>query len=266
MTTYGITGIYEDFGIQHLDCIMKIIDEDTMFVAKPPKDHPYYERIEKIIEQCFKKIKNYYGRPYRIVRFETDRYEGEELAAYSNSLILNNTVYVPMFGIDCDKQALESWRRVMPGYKVKGIEYHVSEEPESREPMSQLYQNIGWYAGDALHCRTRAVWNPDMLYISVNKVPYYADASEQKVEVIAENYGECAPIEKATLFYRSSEDKEWNRIPFAPTCILGRYEAVIPGALSGTKIEYFVKAEAESGEKAQRPMTAPQGYFEYIVK
>ena len=102
MASYGITDIYEDFGIQHLDCIMKFVDEDTIFVAEPPVDHPYYERIQNIVDTCFSKIKNYYGRSYRIVRFRTDRYNGDELAAYSNSLILNNTVYVPMFGMECD--------------------------------------------------------------------------------------------------------------------------------------------------------------------
>ncbi|HJB35407.1 MAG TPA: agmatine deiminase family protein [Candidatus Blautia merdipullorum] len=266
MTSYAITGIYEDFGIQHLDCIMKVIDEDTLFVAKPPADHPYYERIEKIVNECFSKVKNYYGRPFRIIRFDTDRYQGDELAAYSNSLILNKTVYVPMFGIECDKKALDSWRRVMPGYSVKGIEYHIADEPESQEPMSQLYENIGWYAGDALHCRTRAVWDPDMLYISVNKIPYYTDSESQKVEVIIKNYGKCDKVKKAELFYRVTGTEDWKNVPLRQTCILNRYEAEIPGTMPGTSIDYYIEAETETGNRAQRPITAPEGYFQYIVK
>ena len=171
-----------------------------------------------------------------------------------------------MFGIECDKKALDSWRRVMPGYSVKGIEYHIADEPQSQEPMSELYENIGWYAGDALHCRTRAVWDPDMLYISVNKIPYYTDSESQKVEVIIKNYGKCDKVKKAELFYRVTGTEDWKNVPLRQTCILNRYEAEIPGTMPGTSIDYYIEAETETGNRAQRPITAPEGYFQYIVK
>lgn len=266
MTSYGITGIYEDFGIQHLDCIMKIIDEDTMFVAKPPKDHPYYTRIQDIVDTCLSKVRNYYGRNYRIVRFDTDKYSGNELAAYSNSLILNDTIYVPMFGIDCDKKALESWGEVMPGYTVKGIEYRVEDEPESQEAMKQLYENIGWYSGDAVHCRTRAVWDPDMLYISVNKVPYFTDDTVQRVEAIITGCGKCGEVAESAVYWRKHNDMSWNCAELKKNSLADRYEANIPAMPAGTTVEYYIAAKTREGREAKRPMPAPKGYFQYIVK
>jgi Porphyromonas-type peptidyl-arginine deiminase len=66
-------------------------------------------------------------------------------AAYTNSLILNDHVYVPIVGgkfSDCDERALAVYRDAMPGHTIVGI----LGKPENP-----------WYGTDALHCRTRGV-------------------------------------------------------------------------------------------------------------
>ena len=259
MNTYAVTDQYEDFGIQHVDCIMKVVDEDTFLIAEPPKDHSYYNRIESIIDNTIKKIRNFYGKPYNIVRYKTNRYSGEHLAAYSNSLILNKTVYVPMFGIEEDKAALETWAQVLPGYVIKGIEFVVSDEPETQEGM--FYPEIGWDAGDALHCRTRAVWDPDMLFISIDKLSPKTKSGQNRIESIVVDYsGHGLEEGSAKLMWREKGTDTWNETPLKPTSVHDRFDACID-LKKGRKYEYYVTASNRAGTLASRPATAPVGFY-----
>ncbi|MDP4147678.1 MAG: agmatine deiminase family protein [Bacillota bacterium] len=66
-------------------------------------------------------------------------------AAYTNSLILNKHVYVPLAGsryAEYDEAALEVYRKALPDYTVHGI----IGKPEAP-----------WLGTDALHCRTHGV-------------------------------------------------------------------------------------------------------------
>lgn len=264
MNTYAITEQYEDYGIQHVDCIMKVVDEDTFLIAEPPQDHPYYDRIEAIINNTIRKMRNFYGKPYNIVRYKTNRYNGDELAAYANSLILNKTIYVPMFGIEEDAAALETWAKVLPGYEVKGIEYIVADEPETHEGM--FYPNIGWNAGDALHCRTRGVWDPDMLYISVDKAAPIVEAGKVRIGAIIVDYSNCGIVEDSTkLYWRVKGESAWNETLLEYTNTVEHYEAYID-VKADTEIEYYVTAASKCGTIACRPVPAPKGFFSFKVQ
>ncbi len=126
--SHHIISNFEMRGIQHIDCYMKLLDEERLLVMRTPIDHPDYEQYEGIIKHELSYLKNAYGRPYQILRLDTDRYYKDELAAYSNSLILNKVIYVPLFGISQDSIALEQWRNAMPGYTVKGFEFNINSE------------------------------------------------------------------------------------------------------------------------------------------
>lgn len=66
-------------------------------------------------------------------------------AAYTNSLILNDRVYVPVAGPahkDRDEAALAVYGKALPGYQVIGI----PSKPEAP-----------WLGTDALHCRTHGI-------------------------------------------------------------------------------------------------------------
>jgi agmatine deiminase len=107
--TYHILPNFEKRGIQHLDCLMKLLDEERILVAEPPTDHELYAVYENIVENELKKLKTVYGRPYQIIRLKTGRYDQEQLAAYTNSIIVNKTIYVPLFQIKEDGEALKTW-------------------------------------------------------------------------------------------------------------------------------------------------------------
>src|SRR5262249_47033409 len=72
-------------GIQHIDCLMKLLDEERILVKRAPPDHPDFANIERAV-QALSRLTNVHGRPYTILRIDTPRYKNDLLANYTNSL------------------------------------------------------------------------------------------------------------------------------------------------------------------------------------
>jgi hypothetical protein len=235
---------------------------------RPPVDHPAYAQYEGIITHELSHLTNAYGRPYQVFRLDTDRYEDDELAAYSNSLILNQTIYVPLFGIPQDSIALRQWADAMPGYKVKGFEFVLKKEPALRDQVHELYENIGWKSGDALHCRTRAIWDPEMIYISVNRIlSTVTKAKEYPLHVIIKDYSQSslAPV-NPLLKWRIKGKKEWKEIKLQLGGFPDQYVASIPGNQAGVTVEYYVTVQNKEGKTEHMPRVAPEGWFEFRIE
>lgn len=265
---YHLISNFEERGIQHIDCFMKLLDEERILVMRPPIGHPSYTVYENIVTNELSKLKNAYGRPYQILSLDTDTYYENQLAAYSNSLILNKTVYVPLFGIKQDSVAMAEWAAAMPGYKIKGFDYQINKEPTVSEEARQHYGNRGWNAGDALHCRTRAMWDPGMLYMSVDNIPAHVQAAhEYPVYVIIKAYSKAPLVnESLKLSWRSKGTTEWKEINLKQGAVTDQYVGTIPDAKSGTTIEYFVSAKDQSGRSEMMPRTAPDGWYEFSIQ
>jgi len=118
--------------IDHVDCWAKYLSSDTILIREVSKNHPQYNNVEKVV-QYFKNTKTSKGKPWTIARIWTDSDQ-----PYTNSLILNGEVFVPIVNSKDDEAALEVYRKAMPGYRVSGWEG-------------------SWESTDALHCRTRGI-------------------------------------------------------------------------------------------------------------
>ncbi|WP_432410530.1 agmatine deiminase family protein [Rasiella sp. SM2506] len=265
---YNIISNFEKRGIQHIDCLLKLIDEETILVAEPPEDHELFSVYNDIIEKELSKFKTAYGNPYTIKRIKTARWINERLAAYTNSLILNKTVYIPLFDIPQDAIALATWRDVMPGYTIKGFTYALDDEPFVTDEVKNHYRVYGWNDGDALHCRTRAIWNPDILFISVNTSNTEVDADQNhNVYATIIDYSKKGLVEDSSeLYWRIQGDTVWKTIILSNTKNEHHFFAEIPNQKSGTTIEYYISAVSKSGEKATRPITAPLASYTRVVK
>jgi agmatine/peptidylarginine deiminase len=265
---YNILSNFEEKGIQHIDCLMKLLDEERILVAEPPKDHEMYAVYENIIENELKKLKNAYGRSYQILRIKIGRYQEERLAAYTNSLILNKTIYVPFFQIKEDSLALATWQKAMPGYVVKGFTYALDEEPIVDKEVIKHYKKYGWNFGDALHCRTRAVWDNQMLYISLKQLPAKV-ASNDPLTVYATiiDYSKKGLVkDHAQLLWRLVGTRDWKIMPLKTADIPTHFFATIPTPPKGATIEYYIAAESKSGRKETRPRTAPVGTYQFTIE
>lgn len=260
---YNIISNFEAYGIQHIDCFMKLLDEERLLVARPPVDHPAYATYEGIVKHELSHLENAYGRPYEILRIDLAVYDSMDLAAYTNALILNKNIYVPLFGIAQDSVAMQTWRDAMPGYTVKGFLFPLSEQGYYRSGLIAQYHTMGWTFGDALHCRARAMWDPNMIYMSVDRLPAIAPkAKSYTINVLIKDYSKGSLVpESLVLRWRIQGDSVWKHIPLLPTGVPDQFQAILEGKFAGVTIEYFAEAKSNWGTVARMPLTAPeQGY------
>ena len=264
---YHILSNFEKFGIQHLDCFMKLLDEERILVAEPPKDHELYDIYENIVEKELKTLKTVYGRPYEIIRIKIGRYKEQKLAAYTNSIIVNKTIYVPLFQIQEDKEAIKTWQQVMPGYNVKGFTYALKDEPIVSKEIKSKYKDYGWNNGDALHCRTRAVWDSEMLFISTKRIDKVVDLKHENIvyATIIDYSKKGLEKEKVRLCWRVVGEPEWKTILLKNQGHPDHFAAEIPYHKRGAKIEYYVSANSLSGKTETLPRTAPGGTYKFVI-
>lgn len=253
ISSYVIIPNFDLFGIQHIDCFLKLLDEERILVARPPEGHPHHERAEAIVKEL-SSLTNPYGRPYQILRIDTPPYLLDFMPAYTNSLILNRKVLVPLYGIPADQDALETWRKAMPGYRVIGFEHRGSWLER-------------WNWTDALHCRVRAIWDPGMLYMAHRRIEgTVAPAESYPIEVQIRDYSRTGLIrERLELSWRLRGGRGWRVIPLEATADPGTFVASIPGAPAGREVEYFLSAADRSGRQESLPRTAPDGYYSFSV-
>jgi agmatine/peptidylarginine deiminase len=250
----GITNYYfvdnpEPQGIQHIDCFAKYLDEETILIKQVDKNNSAYSCVEKLADRI-KSFKSCYGRPYKIYRILCGAYSGDDVAAYTNSIIVNKKVYVPLFGISTDQAALETFRKAMPGYKVMGFKH-----------------GNQWYYYDALHCRVMGVFDRFMLRIvhrSIDSlinvssdIPVSSSVSAASSKGLIQN--------KCLVFWRKKGAPTWDSIPMKPVSGLDSMNAFIPAQASGTTIEYYLQAADSSGRTVTLPRTAPDWVYSFKI-
>ena len=262
--TYNFISNFEFSGIQHIDCLLKMLNNNRLFVMQPPVDHELYQIYEDVVNNELANLRNSKGEAYEIIRLNTARYSGEKLAAYSNSLILNQTVYVPLFGIAQDSIALQQWESVMPGYTVKGFLYNVHEEPALHPRVRERRADgFGWRNGDALHCRTRAIWDPEMLYISMTEAASKKE-SAYLIEANIIDYSNSGLVRsELKVNWRIEGENNWNSAELQETAKPNYYNVQLENIESGKTIEYYISAKTASGKSQSNPMTAPKGFYKF---
>ena len=249
---YNFVSNTEDYGIQHIDCAAKLLDEETILVKELPTWHPEYDRIETIVEEM-ELLTNCYDRPYNIIRIFCDSYSGNDVAGYTNSLILNQKVLVPLFGISSDEDALRTYEDSMPGYEVIGFYNNNTSHP--------------WYYYDALHCRTMAIFDRHMLRMTHKKFDSEVPALED-IEIIAtiDDRSEAGLIEDSLkVYWRIEGQIPWDNVQLSETAGIDSFAAYISGQPTGTTIEYYISASDYSGRTETLPRPAPAGFYNVSV-
>ncbi len=263
---YNFISNFENRGIQHIDCLLKMLDNNRLFVMQPPVDHELYQVYEDIVNNELSALRNANGEAYEIIRLNTERYAGERLAAYSNSLILNKNVYVPLFGIAQDSIALAQWQTVMPGYTIKGFVYNVHEEPMLHKRVRERRADgFGWKDGDALHCRTRAIWDPEMLYISMTKKAIKTE-NNYLLEANIIDYSNSGFLrDKLQLMWREKGTEAWNSKQIEEVDKSNFYKVNLLDLKANKTIEYYITATTTTGKIQNNPMTAPEGFYSFTT-
>lgn len=273
MSNYHIISNFDKYGIQHIDCFLKLIDEETILVAEPPEDHDLYSIYESIVQNELSHLKTIYNRPYTIKRIKIGKYYEDEdavyLSAYTNSIIINKNVYVPLFGIEEDSLALKTWESVMPGYTIKGFYYVLDDQPIKSKYQFQGFDELGvktgWLYEDAIHCRTKSIWDENMIFISVKKVlPEININQEAILHATIIDYGKSdLSADKVFLNWRIKGQDSWSKIRMKMDNNPSHWLAKFPEGDDGIEIEYYIEAKSNSGSTQKRPFTAPKGFYTY---
>ncbi|MEQ8303016.1 MAG: agmatine deiminase family protein [Cyclobacteriaceae bacterium] len=269
INNYHVTSNFDHYGIQHIDCLLKLIDEETLLVGQPPEDHDLFQVYENIVNNELSQLRNAYGKPYVIKRIKIGRIIEEYLSPYTNSLILNKTVYVPLYGIETDALALETWKSVLPGYAVKGFHFDIKDQPYKADWYFEGYLEEGdvpgWGPDDALHCRTRAIWDKDMIFISLNKVPSEISSSRPAAlyASVMDYSGSGIPDDGVVLNWRVQGTMDWSSTNMTMAANQNNWHVEFPAFDEDTSLEYYVTVTTKEGDSQSRPMTAPDGYYQF---
>jgi agmatine deiminase len=143
---YTVLGYVETSGIHHIDCWAKFLDPTTILVKEVSPGQPSYDSLNQRAEFLSTQISTW-RRPYTVKRIFCP-----SGTAYTNSIILNDKVFVPLFNNTYDTTAMRVYREAMPGYEILGF-----------------YGS--WYEDDAIHCRIMGVTDRYMLFL--NHIPLF---------------------------------------------------------------------------------------------
>ena len=226
--------------IAHVDCWGKFLAPDKIMLARVPESNPRYKYYEEVADY-FAATNCVWGYPYRIYRVDIPG--NGVISPYTNSLILNNKVLVPMGTYSAfNEQALALYREAMPGYEVIGIE-------------NKSYYN-GWLNTDALHCRTRGVMDFDMLYIDHREVLFGEQEWQDSLAVVSKviAYSGADLKQDSLLVYYSIDGGVYQTANMKPTVNADEYVAYIKGYKKNSKVNYYVFAADESGRRRQQPV------------
>src|SRR5262245_60467330 len=124
ITTYNVEDDISPSGIHHIDTWGKFLDEETILIKQVWPAQATYTALEQRAT-LIASLPASTGRNYRVFRVYCHDLGGSQPASYTNSLLLNDRVCVPMFfNAVNDSAALNVYRSALPGYDVRGYAYN----------------------------------------------------------------------------------------------------------------------------------------------
>ena len=226
--------------IAHVDCWGKYLAPDKILIAKLPQSNSRYQYYESVAEY-FATTNCCWGYPYKVYR--VDEPGGSTLAPYTNSLILNKCVYVPLGSNSTyNERALQVYRDAMPGYEVIGV--------------SNSSYSIGWQNTDALHCRTRGVMDFNMLFVDHRNVLFGTQECGDSIAVTSKfiAYSGKPLKEDSLLVYYSIDNGPYQTAHMTATGNPDEYVGYITGYHNESEVDYYVFGADESGHRYQQPV------------
>ncbi len=240
--------------IHHIDMHMKLIDEETILISEYPTGVADGPQIEENIEYIQNNFVSIFGEPYDIIRIPAPADQDGDYPdqngyyrTFTNSIFINKTVLVPVYGSSDQEFALDLYREILPGYNIIGIN------------CNQIIPASG-----ALHCITKLVHTDDPLLIVHNPLDDAVDSSNFNAYDLSAFIRHRSDIASATISYRIHADSTYQSLPMTFDDN-NNWLAGIPVQLDSTNVQYFIEATSNSGKTMVRPITAPEGYWDFNV-
>tara|TARA_B100002052_G_scaffold79082_3_gene72147 strand:+ start:35102 stop:36379 length:1278 start_codon:yes stop_codon:yes gene_type:complete len=157
ISTYHVVADPNGEYIDHIDCWGKFLSPNRVLIREVPSSHPQYNMIEDVVDY-FQSVPTSDGGLWEIFRVYTPSDQ-----PYTNSLILNDKVFVPIMNSSWDDEALEVYEIAMPNHEILGF-------------------TGSWQSTDALHCRVKGI--PDISYSPFQNGDINMDSSIDILDVV----------------------------------------------------------------------------------
>ena len=241
-------------GIHHIDMHMKLLDEETILMAEYPEGLADGPQIEANLEYVLSNHTSKWGTPFDVVRIPSPPEpgwgggfpdEGGDYMTYTNSVFVNNTILLPTYYEEYDTTAIAIYERELPGYNVVGID------------CNQIISASG-----AIHCITHSVGVEDPMLISHQPLDDTEDSvNPYPVEALVQHR---SGIDNAKLFWRVAGETDYSEVAMT-AAMEDMWNADIPAQPEGTVVQYYIEGTSVSGKVQDRPMPAPEGYWQFRV-
>ncbi|MCK5127115.1 MAG: agmatine deiminase family protein [candidate division Zixibacteria bacterium] len=226
---YTVLDYIESGGIHHIDCWAKFLNPGTIMVKDVPASSSSHNLLNARAAYLSQQISSW-GQPYNVVRIYCPYG-----TAYTNSIILNDKVFVPTFSNSMDDSAMQTYHNAMPGYEILGFDG-------------------SWLDDDAIHCRTMGVPDRNMLDILHTPLTTTGDTINGyhvKVQIKAHS-GASFITDSLKVFYLDSS-MMYKTVLLTATMQPDSFLATIPAQSAGTEISYYIKAGDASGKVETHP-------------
>jgi len=232
--TYHITEDAQGEYIRHIDTWAKLLAKDKILIAQVPTSNPRYHIYEEIADYYSQQI-SAWGTAMQVYRVQTP--QGQP---YTNSLILNERVYVPITGSPWDEIAIETYREAMPGYEILGFAG-------------------SWVSTDALHCRIKEMADRQMIYMDhlpLNASVDYRDTFHLSTSIIP--YSKAGILTDSTLLIYSLNELDFDSLHISRKNDQ-EYFFDLPVQWGDTSLYYYITTRDSSGKKENWPLVGQPG-------
>jgi len=229
--------------IDHIDCWGKFLAVDKVLIREVATNHSQYDELEEVA-QYFATTNCSWGYPYEVIRIYTPNDQ-----PYTNSLILNDRVFVPITGSQWDDEALETYENAMPGYRIYGVLNNTTH---------------AWESTDALHCRTHEIPSQEML--SIKHYPLFGSVDSGTITIEADiisHSGQDIYADSTIVYYKDIDDVNWQYTTLVHqeddtwTSQIGPFD-------SNQVIQYYLHSADQAGNSEDYPLVGPADPFEFI--
>ena len=233
----------ESTGIHHIDVWAKFLSPTTILVKDVSASNSSYALLNARAEQLAQ-MTSAWGKPYTVVRVFCPTGAG-----YTNSIILNDKVLVPIVNdAYYDSLALQTYSDAMPGYEVLGF-------------------TGAWLYDDALHCRTMGVPDSNMLWIVHVPLQNQNDTiNDYEVSVKIVDHSDMGLISDSLKVFYSINDGPFDFAPLFSTAQPDSFYGHIP-VLSGiNEVSYYIQAADNSGRVETHPFIGEPGAHKFSIE
>ena len=241
--TYHVVEDPNDTYIDHIDCWGKYLSPTKVMIRQVPTNHPQFSEIESIANYFSESLTSW-GNNWDVHRVWTPNDQ-----PYTNSIIVNDKILVPIMNSAWDDDALSSYEIAMPGYEI--IEFPGT-----------------WESTDALHCRIKGIPDVNMLQLFHQPLLDTVASSQNEgyqLNIEVEALSGMGILDNSVkVFWKNSGMFSYDSAQLYKTFtpeISDTYSGHIPAQAFSSNIKYFIQASDSSGRNEAHPLAGYHSFY-----